>query len=226
MYLIAGFGVTVGFHRLLTHRAFQTHKPIEYGFAIAGLDVRAGPGHRLGRRPPQAPRARRRGGRPALAARAVRRGLDGRAQGPVPRAHGLAVHRARPGRAPQVRQGPHRGPRDAPDQPPLPLVGPARPRDGLAHRLRPRRLHAEGGAHRPAVGRLRAHLPAAPRDLVDQLRLPLLRPPPLRGRGRVDERVLARAPVARRGVAPQPPRVPALGAPRPEAGTRSTSRPR
>ena len=36
MYLIAGFGVTVGFHRLLTHRAFQTHKPIEYGFAVLG----------------------------------------------------------------------------------------------------------------------------------------------------------------------------------------------
>ena len=36
MYLIAGFGVTVGFHRLLTHRAFQMHKPVEYAFAIAG----------------------------------------------------------------------------------------------------------------------------------------------------------------------------------------------
>jgi stearoyl-CoA desaturase (Delta-9 desaturase) len=36
MYLVAGFGVTVGFHRLLTHRAFQTHKWLEYGFAIMG----------------------------------------------------------------------------------------------------------------------------------------------------------------------------------------------
>jgi stearoyl-CoA desaturase (delta-9 desaturase) len=36
MYLIAGFGITVGFHRLLTHRAFQTHKWLEYGFAIIG----------------------------------------------------------------------------------------------------------------------------------------------------------------------------------------------
>jgi stearoyl-CoA desaturase (Delta-9 desaturase) len=43
MYLIAGFGVTVGFHRLLTHRAFQTHKPIEYGFAIAGMMSVQGP---------------------------------------------------------------------------------------------------------------------------------------------------------------------------------------
>ena len=43
MYLIAGFGVTVGFHRLLTHRAFQTHKPVEYGFAIAGSMSVQGP---------------------------------------------------------------------------------------------------------------------------------------------------------------------------------------
>jgi stearoyl-CoA desaturase (delta-9 desaturase) len=36
MYLICGFGVTVGYHRMLTHRGFQTHKPTEYAFAVAG----------------------------------------------------------------------------------------------------------------------------------------------------------------------------------------------
>src|SRR4051794_3058654 len=35
-YLMCGAGITVGFHRLLTHRAFQTHKPVEYGFAVVG----------------------------------------------------------------------------------------------------------------------------------------------------------------------------------------------
>ena len=35
-YLLVGFGVTVGFHRLLTHRAFQTFKPVEYAFAVLG----------------------------------------------------------------------------------------------------------------------------------------------------------------------------------------------
>jgi stearoyl-CoA desaturase (Delta-9 desaturase) len=35
MYLLAGFGTTVGFHRLLTHRSFATYRPIEY--ALAGL---------------------------------------------------------------------------------------------------------------------------------------------------------------------------------------------
>jgi stearoyl-CoA desaturase (Delta-9 desaturase) len=36
LYLIFGIGITVGFHRLLTHRAFQTYKPLEYGFAVIG----------------------------------------------------------------------------------------------------------------------------------------------------------------------------------------------
>jgi stearoyl-CoA desaturase (delta-9 desaturase) len=36
MYLITGFGVTIGYHRLLTHRSFATYKPLEYAFAAAG----------------------------------------------------------------------------------------------------------------------------------------------------------------------------------------------
>jgi stearoyl-CoA desaturase (delta-9 desaturase) len=36
MYLISGIGVTVGFHRLLTHRAFETHRPLKYAFAVLG----------------------------------------------------------------------------------------------------------------------------------------------------------------------------------------------
>jgi stearoyl-CoA desaturase (Delta-9 desaturase) len=36
LYLVCGLGITVGYHRLLTHRAFQTHKPLEYGFAVVG----------------------------------------------------------------------------------------------------------------------------------------------------------------------------------------------
>jgi stearoyl-CoA desaturase (delta-9 desaturase) len=35
-YLLLGFAVTVGYHRLLTHRAFQTHKGIERAFAVLG----------------------------------------------------------------------------------------------------------------------------------------------------------------------------------------------
>ena len=43
MYLLAGFGVTVGFHRLLTHRSFQTFKPVEYLFATLGSMAVQGP---------------------------------------------------------------------------------------------------------------------------------------------------------------------------------------
>jgi stearoyl-CoA desaturase (delta-9 desaturase) len=36
MYLLTAAGITVGFHRLLTHRSFRTHKPTEYAFAVLG----------------------------------------------------------------------------------------------------------------------------------------------------------------------------------------------
>jgi stearoyl-CoA desaturase (delta-9 desaturase) len=36
MYLITATGITVGYHRLLTHRSFRTHKPTEYLFATLG----------------------------------------------------------------------------------------------------------------------------------------------------------------------------------------------
>jgi stearoyl-CoA desaturase (delta-9 desaturase) len=42
-YVLFGFGVTIGFHRLLTHRAFQTHKPVEYLFAVLGSMGLQGP---------------------------------------------------------------------------------------------------------------------------------------------------------------------------------------
>ena len=36
MYLVTAFGITIGYHRLLTHRAFDASKPVRYGLAIAG----------------------------------------------------------------------------------------------------------------------------------------------------------------------------------------------
>ena len=36
MYLLTGAGVTIGFHRLLTHRAFRTYPSVERAFAILG----------------------------------------------------------------------------------------------------------------------------------------------------------------------------------------------
>lgn len=43
MYLLTAIGITVGFHRLLTHRAFQTSKPVEYAFAVLGSMAVQGP---------------------------------------------------------------------------------------------------------------------------------------------------------------------------------------
>lgn len=36
MYILTAGGVTVGFHRLLTHRAFQTHRWLRYTLAVLG----------------------------------------------------------------------------------------------------------------------------------------------------------------------------------------------
>ena len=43
MYMLTAVSITVGFHRLLTHRSFQTSKPLEYTFAILGSMAVQGP---------------------------------------------------------------------------------------------------------------------------------------------------------------------------------------
>src|SRR5215213_4139704 len=43
MYLVSAAGITVGYHRMLTHRSFRTHKPTEYLFAGLGSMAVQGP---------------------------------------------------------------------------------------------------------------------------------------------------------------------------------------
>jgi stearoyl-CoA desaturase (delta-9 desaturase) len=43
MYLLTAIGITIGFHRLLTHRSFQTPKWLEYTFAVLGSMAVQGP---------------------------------------------------------------------------------------------------------------------------------------------------------------------------------------
>jgi stearoyl-CoA desaturase (delta-9 desaturase) len=43
MYVLTALGVTVGFHRMLTHRSFQAPKPVEYAFAALGSMAVQGP---------------------------------------------------------------------------------------------------------------------------------------------------------------------------------------
>src|SRR3954469_25110975 len=43
MYVLTGFGITIGYHRMLTHRAFQTSKGVERTFAVLGSMAVQGP---------------------------------------------------------------------------------------------------------------------------------------------------------------------------------------
>ena len=43
MYVLTALGITVGFHRLLTHRSFRTHRATEYVFAGLGSMAVQGP---------------------------------------------------------------------------------------------------------------------------------------------------------------------------------------
>jgi stearoyl-CoA desaturase (delta-9 desaturase) len=43
MYLVSALGVTIGYHRLLTHRAFDTPRPVRYALAIMGQTAVQGP---------------------------------------------------------------------------------------------------------------------------------------------------------------------------------------
>ena len=112
MYLLTGFGVTVGFHRMLTHRSFRTSKPVEYFFAAAGSMAVQGPvinwvadhrkhhAHTDEEGDPHSPH--------------VGAGRASRARSrAAARPRRLAPDRARPRRPRQVRARPRRGPRDA-----------------------------------------------------------------------------------------------------------------
>ena len=43
LYTMTALSITIGFHRLLTHRAFQAHRPTRYLFAVVGTMAVQGP---------------------------------------------------------------------------------------------------------------------------------------------------------------------------------------
>ena len=65
-YIVAGHGITIGFHRLLHAQVVQAEPAVKIALAIAGLAGDRGAGDPLGRRPPQAPQVLRPRRRPAL----------------------------------------------------------------------------------------------------------------------------------------------------------------
>jgi stearoyl-CoA desaturase (delta-9 desaturase) len=170
--------VTVGFHRMLTHRSFRTSKPVEYFFAAAGSMAVQGPvinwvadhrkhhAHTDEEGDPHSPHV------------GAGKGVNGAFRGLLHAHVGwlLTEH----GRADRAKYA-----RDLVEDRGMRIVDKgfvgwvllglalAR-RAGLAHH---RLLHRR--ADRSALGRPRARLPAASRHVVDQLGLPFLRAPAL-----------------------------------------------
>ena len=114
MYVLTGYGVTLGFHRLLTHRSFATFKPVEYLLASLGSMAVQGPvmtwvadhrkhhAHTDKEGDPHSPHGH--GG-----------GLKGALAGLYHAHMGWLFDRAGMASPAALRQGPLRGPRDARD---------------------------------------------------------------------------------------------------------------
>ena len=85
-------GITVGFHRLFTHRSFKTGRAVRAAIGILGSAAIEVPVDLLGRRPSQAPCVRRPAGRSAQPARRPRRWLHGALRGSCTRTGWLFVH--------------------------------------------------------------------------------------------------------------------------------------
>ena len=122
-YTLSGLGVTVGFHRLFTHRSFKTTRAMRAVLAVLGSTSVEGPviewvathrkHHRFSDRPgdPHSPH--------------VDQAAGWRGRGPRPRARPrrLDVPRQGHGQPAPLREGSARRPRPARDQPPVPAVG-------------------------------------------------------------------------------------------------------
>ena len=207
MYLLTAIGITVGFHRLLTHRSFQTSKPLEYTFAVLGSMAVQGPviswvadhrkhhAHTDEEGDPHSPHVGHDGG-----VRGVFSGLWHAHSGWLMSTQGRADWKHY---AADLYED--RGMRLISRQF-VPLVCSAwrcPPLAGYIVERHPRRRR-----HRPALGWIGPNLLRPPRDLERQLGMPLSRHPPVRHRRSLDQCLLARAALAGRVLAPQPPRLP------------------
>ena len=215
-YVLVGLGVTVGFHRMLTHRSFEAKPWLRATLAILGsMSVQGAVIHWVAdhRRhhtftdeegDPHSPHTHSGEGW-----RGVFTGLWHSHMGWLFEDQHSSARRY----APDLRKDPVIRRVDKL----FPLWVAARARDPL-----PRRARAVGrvGARRPdrlRLGGVGARVLAPSRHLERELDLPHVRPPALRYLGREPRQLARRARIARRRLAPQPPRLPDLGAPRPAA---------
>ena len=213
-YVACGLGITVGFHRLFTHKSFETSAPLRAVWAILGSMAMQGPltqwvtdhrkHHALSDRPgdPHSPHA---GHGDSLAEHVL--GLWHSHIGWLFSTKGLerGVEYGRDLYEDRLVRG---------DRSSLPALGRADARPSVPRRL-PRRRKLAAGPRGDGLGRPRSDLPVPARDLLDQLDLPLLRRAALPHPRREPQRLAAGNPVARRVVAQRPPRLPGLGSPRP-----------
>ncbi len=220
-YLLTGIGVTVGYHRLFTHRAFQTKQWLRWTFAILGSMAVEGPvlswvaDHRKHHQfsdqegDPHSPHIGAGDGFWAATKNLFH-------------AHVGWLFVAE-GRAEVTKYVPdllaERGMKTINKLFWLWLARLAG-RAG-SDRLRDRR-HLAGRGDGAALGRRDPHLPAPPRDVLDQLDLPLLGAAQLPLVGREPQRLAVEPDLVRGVVAQQPPRLPDLGVPR-HAQARSES---
>ena len=172
---LCGVGVTVGFHRLFTHRSFKTRPAMRLVLGVLGSAAVEGPliewvsnhrkHHRFSdehERSAQPPRPRRRAARRTARPRARPRRLD-------PDGDAAA--------------NPERYAKDLLADPVARFVDRTFVVWALAGLAVPFALGCGADGHgrrrrsRRCCGRCGATLPAPPRDLLDQLALPLLRPP-------------------------------------------------
>ena len=125
-YTLSGLGVTVGFHRLFTHRSFKTTRAVRAVLAVLGSTSVEGPviewvaTHRK-----HHDSRTSRGTRTARTS--TRRRVAGRAARARARARRLDVPRQGHGQPAPLREGSARRPRPAGDQPPVPALGGRRP---------------------------------------------------------------------------------------------------
>ena len=220
-YTLSGFGVTVGFHRLFTHRSFKTTRTVRALLAVLGSMAVEGPliewvsthrkHHRFSDEPgdPHSPHVDQ-----APGWRGALRGLAHAHVGWMFRGKDMA--------------NPARYAKDLLADRDMRFISRTFPLWVAVGMLVPFGLGVAltgtltGGLDGAAVGRSRARPPAPPRDVLDQLAVPLLRPAAVRHRRRVAQPRLARPDRLRRGLAQQPPRLPHFSAPWPRTpGDRS-----
>ena len=219
MYVLAMLGITVGFHRLFTHRAFEAAKPVQFVLGVLGSMTFQGPllewvgRHRLHHQhsdrdgDPHSPHAPHRvGGSGAGSARSGTPTSAGRSRPTRPTSTATPRTCARAGCSARSA--------------PVPAVGGPRVGDPGGDRVRPRRV--AGGADRVLVGRVGAGVPRAPRDLERELGVPPVGHTTARQRGREPEQRGGRGAGPGRGVAQQPPRVPDVAPGSATGGGRST----